>query len=137
MKRCYACKQEKPLTEFYRSNVRYYQKECKACNRERKYRWHHTEQGKRSTRNTKLKNRFGITVEEYESLHASQDGRCLICGAELSCMGHRLAVDHDHATGKIRGLLCKGCNVGIGSLRDNPALLRKAAEYLESFNAGH
>jgi hypothetical protein len=137
---CFGCKQTKQVTQFYRSNTRYYQRECKDCNRERKYRWHHTEHGKRSTRNTKLKNRFGITVEQYESIHRDQGGKCLICTAELSYMGHRLAVDHDHKTGKIRGLLCKGCNTGIGNLKDDPALLRKAAEYLEKINgvnAGH
>lgn len=66
-------------------------------------------------------------------MHKAQDGKCLICSDEVSYMNHRLAVDHDHKTGKIRGLLCKGCNVGIGNLKDNAQLCRRAAEYLESY----
>lgn len=56
---------------------------------------------------------------------AEQDGRCKICG-QLK----KLNVDHDHATGEVRGLLCHGCNVGIGFFRDSPELLRSAIDYL-------
>ena len=131
VKTCYACKETKPVSEFYRSNKTYYQKECKACNRERKYRWHQTEEGKLSSANTKLKRRFGITMDDYQAMLDSQGGQCLICGTTESYLGHRLAVDHCHTTGKIRGLLCKGCNVGLGNFNDRPELLRNAAAYLE------
>lgn len=130
IKRCYKCKEFKSVDEFYRSNKVYYQKECKVCNRERKYRWHHTEEGKRSSMNTKLKRRFGISVEEYDEMLKNQKGMCLICGKYQCSQGHNLAVDHDHRTGKIRGLLCKSCNVGIGNFYDRPDLLLKAANYL-------
>lgn len=61
---------------------------------------------------------------------AAQGGKCAICGG-TNPGGHRLAVDHDHTTGAVRGLLCHACNAGIGKLRDDPALLRVAADYLD------
>lgn len=132
-KRCFACKEEKPLTEFYRSNVNYYQKECKACNRERKYRWHKTEEGKRSSANTKLKSRFGITLEQYEEMYLAQNGKCLCCGASESTFGHRLAVDHCHTTGRIRGLLCKDCNVALGYLKEDKQIVENLLAYITNY----
>jgi len=133
VKTCYACKETKPLTEFFRSNKIFYQKECKSCNRERKYNWYKTEIGKKSSANTKLKRRFGLTLEQYEEMYKGQNNSCAICGSETSGNNHRLAVDHCHTTNKIRGLLCKMCNVGLGNFVDSPQRLRKAAEYLENF----
>jgi len=130
MKTCCACKEARPLSDFHLDRPRGHQRECKDCTRARKGAWHKTDSGKRSSANTKLKARFGITQERYDEIHASQDGKCLICGATESYMGHKLAVDHCHHTGKVRGLLCKGCNVGMGALRDDPALLERAAAYL-------
>jgi hypothetical protein len=128
---CFRCKQEKPVSEFYKSNTRYYQRECKICNRVRKYAWHHTEQGKRSSANTKLKKRFGITIEEYEKLVKEVGGKCEICGATQSTNGHRLAVDHDHQTLQIRGILCKDCNVALTLFQEKETVLQNAIKYLE------
>jgi len=133
VKTCYACKTEKPVTDFYKSNVNFYQKECKDCNRTRKYKWHQTELGKLSSANTKLKRRFGITLDQFNEMYKKQEGKCLICGVNESILGHRLAVDHCHTTGKIRGLLCKSCNMGIGNLKENIDNLQNAIKYLESF----
>lgn len=80
-----------------------------------------------------LKRKFGITPEAYDAMVAAQDGRCAICGTEDTRPFGRLGVDHDHRTGKVRALLCHGCNAGIGRLNDDPDLLRKAADYLERF----
>lgn len=75
--------------------------------------------------------KYGLTVEEYEALAAEQGGVCAICGSSvLPGREKRLSVDHNHKTGKFRGLLCGGCNRGLENFRDNPELLRKAAEYL-------
>lgn len=131
MKTCSSCKETKPLTEFYKSNTRYYQRECKVCNKLRKGAWHKTEAGKLSSANTKLKARFGIDLTTYKTMLENQSGRCLICECEVSYMGHKLAVDHCHTTGKIRGLLCKACNLGLGNFKDNPNLLEKAIKYLK------
>jgi ribosomal protein L24E len=71
--------------------------------------------------------RFGITVTEWNAI---LERGCAICGAHPE--GRFLHLDHDHANGKVRDALCQGCNTGIGSLADNPARLRAAADYIES-----
>lgn len=77
-----------------------------------------------------LKRTFGITVEEYERLLAVQDGRCAIC--ERRPRKRRLAVDHDHDTGEVRGLLCTRCNHKLlGAAYESAPVLRRAARYLE------
>jgi len=74
---------------------------------------------------------LGITAEEYEAALASQDGICAICGGGPTYTHHRLVLDHDHTTGAFRGLLCGRCNVLLSHALDDPALLHKAAAYLE------
>lgn len=129
---CSACGENKPISEFYKSSGRYYQRECKECTRIRKRKWYQTEKGKRSSANTKLKRRFGITLEEYEAMVEKAGGKCEICGTALSYNDHRLVVDHDHENGGIRGILCKACNLGIGNLQHDVNLLYKAIQYLET-----
>ena len=64
---------------------------------------------------------------------AAQHGKCAICGGNRSIKDtFRLGIDHDHATGRIRGLLCGNCNIGLGHFDDSPGLLEKAADYLRS-----
>jgi len=72
---------------------------------------------------------YGITVAEYDRLYAEQAGGCAICG-ESCPTGRRLAVDHDHDTGRVRGLLCARCNNGLGNFQDDPDRLRLAVAYL-------
>jgi DNA repair exonuclease SbcCD ATPase subunit len=80
-----------------------------------------------------LRANYGLTYDSYIQMLAEQNGKCKICGRSDS--GHVnskwLAVDHDHATGKIRGLLCQPCNRGIGLLRDCPDTLAAAIIYLK------
>jgi len=84
---------------------------------------------KATSRNTSLRKLYGLTLEEYERLREFQQGRCAIC---QRAPRYRLAVDHDHKTTEVRGLLCKLCNQHIlPSARDDPKVLRRAAEYLE------
>lgn len=78
-----------------------------------------------------LNRRFRLTEQEFAQLLAQQQGRCAICGTSEPGTTGVFAVDHDHNTGRIRGLLCRSCNVGIGNLRDEPELLRAALRYLE------
>jgi hypothetical protein len=81
-------------------------------------------------RKAHLKSYF-LTPAQYAGMHSGQGGACAICGS--GCVsGNRLAVDHDHQTGAVRGLLCTLCNTAIGKLKDSPALLRKAADYIEA-----
>jgi hypothetical protein len=77
------------------------------------------------TRKACLKRNYGLSLEGYSELAAQQKFCCKICGKKT-----KLHVDHCHTTGKIRGLLCHNCNLGIGNLQDNPLLLQKAIEYL-------
>lgn len=81
--------------------------------------------------NTRLKTRYGITLAEYEARLIAQGGRCACCGATSNPDGRKLFVDHDHATGVVRGLLCGGCNRGIGALGDTIEGVRRAVNYLE------
>jgi len=83
-------------------------------------------------RNKHLRNSFGITSVEYNRLLSKQNGLCAICGHPdlFDKGGKRLAVDHDHATGTVRGLLCAKCNMGIAFLRDSSQTALKAAAYL-------
>src|SRR6266851_7644995 len=77
-----------------------------------------------------LKYTYGISVEEYDALLARQNGKCAICREKPE--GQTLCVDHCHVTGRIRGLLCRNCNVGLGNYRDDPRLMRAGAAYLEA-----
>lgn len=74
----------------------------------------------------KLRYKYGIGAKEYEALRKAQGGQCALCGVEPEV----LCVDHCHATGEVRGLLCTPCNTGIGHLRDDVAILRRAIDYL-------
>jgi hypothetical protein len=86
---------------------------------------------KEQARVCKMFRDFGLTEEDYERMLEEQDRKCMICGDPHGTSGKSLAVDHDHDSGLIRGLLCSRCNPGLGFFRDSPGLLRKAAEYLE------
>ena len=77
--------------------------------------------------------RFGITIEEYNIMLAAQNGTCSICGNPPN--GKHLAIDHNHDTGKIRGLLCDRCNMVLGKM-NSAELLGKAANYLALKDAG-
>jgi len=86
-----------------------------------------------STKNTQLKIKFNINIEQYNQLFYLQNHRCAICKDECPT-GRQLAVDHDHKTGKIRGLLCMECNIGLGKFKDSVDLLSKAISYLNKNN---
>jgi hypothetical protein len=114
---------------------------CKDCvpdtkGRTQKYarKWYseNKERLKRYSRNDHLKRMYGTTLEEYDAMESRQNGVCLICGMPPGA--GRLCVDHDHDTGKIRGLLCHNCNAGIGLFREDINLIRKAVEYLGKEN---
>lgn len=85
-----------------------------------------------------LKAKYGITVEDYQSMFDSQGGVCKLCGQEETTRISRgdgirsLAVDHDHNTGKVRGLLCHQCNVVLGQYEKHKDLFPKFQEYLDS-----
>ena len=82
-----------------------------------------------------LQRNYGISFADYNGLLKKQGGKCAICGGEgflmKACHRIKLVVDHDHATGKVRGLLCHNCNRALGLLHDNPVTINNALEYLK------
>jgi hypothetical protein len=78
--------------------------------------------------------RYGLTDEQYTHLFLAQEGRCAICGADHAQSATTekwLYVDHCHATGKVRGLLCNHCNRGLGAFQDKVEFLQNALAYLQ------
>jgi hypothetical protein len=79
---------------------------------------------------------YGCTNDEFETMLATQQGKCAICQSpELNRHKggvRKLSIDHDHATGRIRALLCGACNTGLGSLRHDPTIFEAAIAYLEA-----
>ncbi len=73
---------------------------------------------------------YGLPLGDYKKLLAAQDGKCAICKSSDPGGKGKFHVDHCHETSRIRGLLCRGCNVGIGSLKHDSSILQAAIEYL-------
>ena len=123
---------------YYRKHL----KECRAKARE-KYKEKRVQRlayAKKYSSRPEVKERRrqrDLTMEQYEQMLKAQGGGCAICGGKVNMKTRwkkcikRLAVDHCHKTGKVRGLLCWMCNSSIGRMKDDPALLRKAADYVE------
>lgn len=81
-------------------------------------------------RNRHYKKRYGITLEDYNIIFSTQEGKCAICNVHQSDLGKALAVDHCHTTNAVRGLLCSDCNLGLGKFKDSIQLLTNAKNYL-------
>lgn len=133
MKTCSTCKESKLHTAFVKSPLHKdgYHGVCKPCRNDQR-RKNGRADTKEQRRKWALKSSFNLTIEQYNSMLRQQGGVCKICkaGPETSYKGV-LHVDHNHKTGKVRGLLCAACNVAIGYMVDSPARLRDAATYLE------
>ena len=98
----------------------------------RKYNKKYWRENAQSEKNRKLKSRYGLTLEDFNLMLEAQNRRCAICGeSEAAAPRGILQVDHCHASGTVRHLLCASCNGGLGSFKDSPALLRAAADYIE------
>ncbi|MFI2031382.1 endonuclease VII domain-containing protein [Streptomyces buecherae] len=117
-------------------------RQCARCERSRAERFYsprgrvcqscRTATRRRASRDARIRATYGLTAEEYARLLEHQGGRCAIC---LETRRGHLAVDHSHKSGAIRGLLCGRCNGTLlaRGARDRPEVLRRAAEYLESY----
>lgn len=88
----------------------------------------------RKQTNSGLKSRYGITIEDKQQMFNNQNGLCKICQLEMIFSGNSCCVDHDHETGKIRGLLCNKCNFALGLFKDSTDILKNAIDYLISSN---
>ena len=79
-----------------------------------------------------MRKKYGISTNDFEALLAFQGGGCAICSKPISKLRRRMNIDHDHATNTVRGILCSGCNTGLGQLGDSIEGLKKALYYLEN-----
>lgn len=138
VKRCTTCGVLRPLTEFVKNKTTRSGRGsmCHPCKRE------HTRQVRsdpiirardyRSIRAGKLRKKYGLTPAQVDEMFEKQGGRCAICGTDRPTKkgSKPFVIDHDHATGVVRALLCHSCNFGIGNLGDDPNRLMAAAEYI-------
>lgn len=109
----------------------YYKKnKAKICQANKRYRLKHPIKTQRSVDNWRFKVNYGITLNDYKSIFRKQNGKCAVCRTHQRNLTQRLSVDHDHVTGKVRGLLCSSCNSAIGKLGDSVRLLKVAIKYL-------
>ena len=134
MKTCKKCGESKDEELFYRRrDTGRLHTQCRACLAvsQKVYEKANRDKVRARHRANLLKTRYGITSEEYERILHRQGGACALCFQEPP-PGKHLHVDHDHTTGKIRGLLCYTCNAGIGYLKDNTDRLLRAAEYVDT-----
>lgn len=83
-------------------------------------------------KNSNLLRKYGINLKEYSLILREQNYCCKICGINQSRLDKDLYIDHCHITGKVRGLLCHGCNSGLGFFKDNIKSLEQAINYLKS-----
>lgn len=151
---CCHCKIEKPFSSFCKDNgaggVNGLHRECKECMSKRQRKYYQVNKERICTRTQKnhkkyrlnprhkekergryLKRAYGITLKQYDKMFEEQNGNCAIC--DLPQLMKRLAVDHDHKTGKVRALLCDRCNFLLGATNDDETLLDKAKDYLRRF----
>ena len=121
------CKNGHPQVEgtFWVSPARGNTQVCIACDKERK------EVASEKHRDTTLKRLYGISLDEVREMRDVQEGCCAICFREISEELKNMVVDHNHETGEVRGLLCRGCNSSLGHFQDKPQILQNAVSYLE------
>jgi hypothetical protein len=138
-KRCPRCGITKPRSDFaLRANKKWLRSRCRQCETAISAEWHHNnkEKARVANRRITLQRYYGLSVEEYEHMLRQQGGVCAICGtAGYDKRQKYLCVDHDHATGAIRGLLCGRCNFAVGFFCDNPEFAGKMIEYLQSHSS--
>lgn len=118
---CNGCFEDTPISGFHRQHTRPDGRRslCKRCLAAK-------------SRPYLLAKRFGMSVGDFDAMLASQGGGCAICGADKpGGNGQNFHVDHCHATGRVRGILCYGCNVSLGRFGDDVAGLRRALDYLD------
>jgi hypothetical protein len=126
-KKCRKCEEIKDLSDFYVKNrkskysIVHHSSTCKSCTKEI-----------RKPKNFiySLHSKYKITEDIFQNILSSQENKCQICKNPFSDI-NKIQVDHDHDTGKVRGLLCIKCNTGIGKLNEDIKILESAIEYLK------
>jgi hypothetical protein len=128
-KTCSRCKQTKHSSNFtsrYR-NKDGLRSECKECSHKESKIYRDKKPSQRYL--ARIRQRYGLEEEEYNKMLDKSNGKCEICGEHV-----KLVVDHNHTTGKVRGLLCHSCNAAIGLFKENKDSIRNSIEYLEKYN---
>ena len=144
-KTCPRCGVEKPISDFWIRKTRKAPQpasRCKPCSNAVNSEWRKADPDRErrryaatrvETRERHLVRKYGVDLAAYAAMLADQNGACAICGKLEASETHGvLHVDHCHTTGAVRGLLCRNCNHVLGLMRDDAALLIRAAEYLQS-----
>jgi len=136
MKPCSKCGIVKELDQFNKraASKDGHASKCKVCTKAKALKIR--DERPDSTRGYNLKQRFNISIDDYNIMFLDQKGRCKICNNAETNLDNKgkvkwLAVDHNHDTGDIRGLLCSNCNTGIGKLGDSIKVLKNAIKYLK------
>lgn len=144
---CTKCEKEKPIDQFHNDKRMKHGKHiwCAECRIEKQNEYKKTDAYKAYMKKTKehrlnknrvndLRSKYGLTVKEHDEILASQGFKCAICRTENPGgrnFNKRFQVDHCHETGRVRGLICWSCNVGLGKLGDTVESLERAVEYLK------
>ena len=145
-KSCSKCYEVLTLDNFYVRKDGRHRTECKKCIKKRNEKYHQknkdkikqvnkewAKNNKKRIRDTKLKRKFGINLEQKEKLFEQQGQCCAICKAIQNNKKRDWDVDHCHETSVVRGILCSNCNRGLGLFQDNPENLLNAYEYLRKW----
>jgi len=131
-KKCSKCLKIKSIKLFNcrKDSKDGYNGKCKACIKKYCYKYKHSDKYTDQTLDLSLRKKYGINLDMYNEMLEKQNGVCAICGHPQPPQFFRLAVDHCHKTGKVRGLLCQSCNGMLGLAKDNIEVLAEAIEYL-------
>lgn len=148
MLKCRVCKEDRPQALFQRKTpAGGRQRLCYDCDETARHlrprktasevalkhrRKHPEKYTKEATRDRFLKHKYNITQLEYDAVLAAQGGGCAICGAATPGGKRPFHVDHCHTNNQVRGILCHGCNIGLGGFKDNPRSLKRAILYLRN-----
>lgn len=132
-KKCSVCLLTLTVDKFYKYKSGTPNAACKICKNARDKPKQTEQEIYERARNTGLKRRYGITSEEWNALFLAQDCKCAVC-KKPNIDIKRFHTDHDHQTGKVRGILCYHCNTLLGYAKDKIEILKEAVKYLEKSN---
>ena len=98
--------------------------------------WHknHPEHSRKINKSGQLRRAYGLTLQQVEEMKTRQNNLCAICHKPGSDYKYGLHIDHNHTTGKVREMLCSGCNTFVGRIEGNPERLQQVLNYLEKHN---
>ena len=142
-KKCAACDLVKPVSEYYTvtGHPDRYRPYCKACHKAKRRANYEANGGVDAVYEQVLQREYGITLADYNAQLRRQAHRCAVCRrpettkSKRTGKPRRLAVDHDHVTGRLRGLLCHRCNILVWALEDNHTTLHAIEAYIEAFRS--